>query len=115
VASGLLLGLNNILVNPGLFFDDPLIKHYPSWQGVSGIISLIANTSFLFLPALIGWSAVKKFGGNPVLGIVLGLLLIHPDLMSAQQFSKTPDQVQYWSIMGFALKKVAYQGQVITV
>lgn len=115
VASGLLLGLNNILANPGIFFKESLLAHYPAWQGVSGIITLIANTSFMFLPALIGWSAVKKFGGNPVLGIVLGLLLIHPDLMSAQQFSKNPDLVQYWSVFGFELKKVAYQGQVITV
>lgn len=115
VASGLLLGFNNLLTNPGIFFKESLLVHYPQWSGVSGLINLIANTSFLFLPALIGWSAVKKFGGNPLLGIVLGLLLIHPDLMSAQQFSKTPELVQHWAILGLQLNKVGYQGQVITV
>lgn len=115
VASGLLLGFNNLLTNPGIFFKDSLLVHYPQWSGVSGLINMIANTSFMFLPALIGWSAAKKFGGNPLLGIVIGLILIHPDLMSAQQFSKTPDAAQHWSILGWQLNKVGYQGQVITV
>lgn len=76
---------------------------------------MIANTSFLFLPALIGWSATKKFGGNPLLGIVIGLVLIHPELLSAQQFAKNPEAVQHWSMLGLQLNKVGYQGQVITV
>lgn len=115
VASGLLLGFNNLLTNPGIFFDESLLVHYPQWSGVSGLINMIANTSFLFLPALIGWSATKKFGGNPLLGIVIGLVLIHPELLSAQQFAKNPEAVQHWSMLGLQLNKVGYQGQVITV
>ena len=88
VASGLLMGINNIL---------------------------IANTSFSFLPALIGWSAVKRFGGNPLLGIVLGLILINPALMPGAQYSKTPEAVTYWNILGFNIAKIGYQGQVIPV
>lgn len=43
----------------------------------------MANTSFVFLPALVGWSAAKRFGGSEILGIVLGLMLVHPDLLNA--------------------------------
>ena len=50
---------------------------HPVWQGFYDVINLIAQTSFSFLPALVGWSAVKKFGGNPLLGIVLGLILVN--------------------------------------
>jgi len=101
VAAGLLMGLNNILSNPGIFFDKKsFLDVYSSWAGFAGIINVIANTAFTFLPALIGWSAVKKFGGNPVLGIVLGLVLVHPSLLSAYDFAADPDKAKYWNILG---------------
>ncbi|MCC0681464.1 PTS trehalose transporter subunit IIBC [Clostridioides sp. ES-S-0005-03] len=115
VASGLLMGINNLLANPGIFYEQPFLKVHSNWAGISNMINLIANTSFSFLPALIGWSAVKKFGGNPVLGIVLGLILINPDLMPGAQYSKTPEAVTYWNILGFNIAKIGYQGQVIPV
>ncbi|UWD48292.1 PTS trehalose transporter subunit IIBC [Clostridioides difficile] len=115
VASGLLMGINNLLANPGIFYEQPFLEVHSNWSGISNMINLIANTSFSFLPALIGWSAVKKFGGNPVLGIVLGLILINPDLMPGAQYSKTPEAVTYWNILGFNIAKIGYQGQVIPV
>ncbi|MGO1041632.1 PTS trehalose transporter subunit IIBC [Clostridioides difficile] len=115
VASGLLMGINNLLANPGIFYEQPFLEVHSNWAGISNMINLIANTSFSFLPALIGWSAVKKFGGNPVLGIVLGLILINPDLMPGAQYSKTPEAVTYWNILGFDIAKIGYQGQVIPV
>ncbi|MCC0636044.1 MULTISPECIES: PTS trehalose transporter subunit IIBC [unclassified Clostridioides] len=115
VASGLLMGINNLLANPGIFYEQPFLEVHSNWAGISNMINLIANTSFSFLPALIGWSAVKKFGGNPVLGIVLGLILINPDLMPGAQYSKTPEAVTYWNILGFNIAKIGYQGQVIPV
>nr|UWI50978.1 PTS trehalose transporter subunit IIBC [Clostridioides difficile] len=115
VASGLLMGINNLLANPGIFYEQPFLEVHSNWAGISNMINLIANTSFSFLPALIGWSAVKKFGGNPVLGIVLGLILINPDLMPGAQYSKTPEAVTYWNILGFNISKIGYQGQVIPV
>lgn len=115
VASGLLMGINNLLANPGIFYEQPFLEVHSNWAGISNMINLIANTSFSFLPALIGWSAVKKFGGNPVLGIVLGLILINPDLMPSAQYSKTPEAVTYWNILGFNIAKIGYQGQVIPV
>lgn len=115
VASGLLMGINNLLANPGIFYEQPFLEVHSNWAGISNMINLIANTSFSFLPALIGWSAVKKFGGNPVLGIVLGLILINPDLMPGAQYSKIPEAVTYWNILGFNIAKIGYQGQVIPV
>ncbi|MCC0695558.1 PTS trehalose transporter subunit IIBC [Clostridioides sp. ES-S-0048-02] len=115
VASGLLMVINNLLANPGIFYEQPFLEVHSNWAGISNMINLIANTSFSFLPALIGWSAVKKFGGNPVLGIVLGLILINPDLMPGAQYSKTPEAVTYWNILGFNIAKIGYQGQVIPV
>ena len=115
VASGLLMGLNNIFSNPGIFYEASFLEVHSGWSGLANMINLIANNSFAFLIAIVGWSAVKKFGGNPVLGIVLGLLLIHPQLMPAAQYARTPEDVEYWNIFGWEIAQIGYQGQVIPV
>ncbi|MBC2578787.1 PTS system trehalose-specific EIIBC component [Clostridium sp. DJ247] len=118
VAAGLLMGMNNILAGKGIFFaDKSLIDVYTQWKDLSDVINLIANTSFTFLPALIGWSAVKRFGGNPLLGIVLGLMLIHPSLLNAYNYGEavTKGTVPYWNLLGLKVAKVGYQGQVLPV
>src|SRR5690606_38971254 len=116
VMAGLLLGLNNILVNP-IFTDQPIIEMYPSWAGVADMINVIANTAFTFLPALIGWSAVKRFGGNPLLGIVLGLILVHPALMPASDYAiaVANGEAPTWNLFGLEVNMMGYQGQVLPV
>lgn len=118
VAAGLLMGINNLLAGKGIFFaNQALIDVHPELRDISDIINLIANTSFTFLSALIGWSAVKKFGGNPLLGIVLGLMLVHPSLLNAYNYGDavTKGTVPYWNLFGLKVAKVGYQGQVLPV
>ncbi|MBS4161935.1 PTS transporter subunit EIIC, partial [Klebsiella pneumoniae] len=77
VTAGLLMGINNILTASDIFFSGKsIVEVYPQWADLANMINLIAGTAFTFLPALIGWSAVKRFGGNPLLGIVLGVMLV---------------------------------------
>lgn len=115
VTSGLLLGLNNLLVGQGIFYDQKsFIEVHQAWQGFSDIVNLIASTAFTFLPGLIGWSAVKRFGGSPLLGIVLGLMLIHPSLMSASS-ALSGGEIPQWDLFGLSINKIGYQGQVIPV
>jgi trehalose PTS system EIIBC or EIIBCA component len=116
VAAGLLLGLNNMLANPGIFYDEKsLLDVHTGWTGIAEFINVIANTAFTFLPVLIAWSAAKKFGGSPLLGIVLGLLLVHPSLMSAYAYAGNPGDVEYWNLFGWDIAKIGYQGQVLPV
>ncbi|WP_425310964.1 PTS transporter subunit EIIC [Fictibacillus nanhaiensis] len=116
VAAGLLLGLNNMLANPGIFYDEKsLLDVHTGWTGFAEFINVIANTAFTFLPVLIAWSAAKKFGGSPLLGIVLGLLLVHPSLMSAYAYAENPGDVEYWSLFGWDIARIGYQGQVLPV
>ena len=69
VTAGLLMGINNVLTGQGIFFDKKsLVEVYPQWSDFASIINLIANTAFTFLPALIGWSAVKKFRWKSIIG-----------------------------------------------
>ncbi|WP_338787960.1 PTS system trehalose-specific EIIBC component [Metabacillus sp. FJAT-53654] len=114
VTAGLLMGINNILTGPGIFFDEALIEVYPQWADVASIINLIANTAFVFLPGLIGWSAVNRFGGSPLLGIVLGLMLVHPDLLNAWGYGAA-EEIPTWNLFGLEVQKVGYQGQVLPV
>jgi trehalose PTS system EIIBC or EIIBCA component len=118
VTAGLLLGINNILTGPGIFFDSKsLVDVYPAWKDIAAIINTIASTAFTFLPALIGWAAVTRYGGSPLLGIVLGLILVHPDLLSAYSYASasTEGTVPTWNLFGWHLEKIGYQGQVLPV
>ncbi|MFO7176550.1 PTS transporter subunit EIIC, partial [Enterococcus faecium] len=103
----------------GLFIDGKtLIEAYPNLQGLWDLINMMANTSFVFLPALVGWSATKRFGGSEVLGIVMGLLLVHPDLLNAWGYGTAAleGEVPTFDILGlFEIEKVGYQGQILPV
>lgn len=117
VTAGLLMGINNILANPGIFYEQSFIEVNPQWADIASIINLIANTAFVFLPGLIGWSAVKRFGGSELLGIVLGLMLVHPDLMNAWGYASAVQEgtVPYWNLFGLEVQKIGYQGQVLPI
>ena len=112
VAGGLLMGLNNILTS-ALFNGQSLIELYPQWQGLASAINTFANAPFTFLPVLIGFSATKKFGGNPYLGAAMGMIMVHPDLLNAYNIGITAPPV--WSIFGFDIPAIGYQGTVLPV
>ena len=99
VAGGLLMGLNNILT-AAMFHGKSVIDLYPQWKGLATAINLFASAPFTFLPVLIGFSATKKFGGNPYLGAAMGMIMVHPDLLSAYSIG---------------IAAIGYQGTVLPV
>lgn len=107
VASGLLMGLL-----------EGLSKLYPAMadSGTYTIIHLFSNAAFVFLPVLIAVSAAKVFGGNQFLGAVIGMIMIHPDLMNAWSVA-TADSVPTVSAWFglYDINLVGYQGHVIPV
>lgn len=69
VASGLLMGLNNVLTSQGLFVEGKsLMELYPQMGDLASFVNMLANAAYSFLPILVGFSATKLFGGNPYLG-----------------------------------------------
>lgn len=79
VASGFLMGIMealNFMVNNGYLNMDTSGSIYV-------FANLFANTAYTFLPILIAFSAAKAFGGNPYLGAVIGMIMIHPNLQNA--------------------------------
>ena len=118
VASGLLMGINNILTAQGMFFADmSLVDAYPQIKDLADMINLASNAGFTFLPVLIGFSAAKIFGGTPILGAVIGAIMIHPDLLNGYSYGQAllDGTVPYWHIFGLPVAKVGYQGTVLPV
>lgn len=107
VASGLLMGLLEGLCNV-----------HPAMAGSSTytIIHLFSNAAFVFLPILIAISAAKTFGGNIYLGAVIGMIMIHSDLMNAWSVAGATDipTASVWFGL-YHIKLVGYQGHVIPV
>ncbi|MCK0472428.1 PTS system trehalose-specific EIIBC component [Halalkalibacter sp. APA_J-10(15)] len=117
VTAGLLMGINNILTAEGIFSEQSVVEMFPQWADLADMIHLIANTAFVFLPGLIGWSAMRRFGGSELLGIVLGLMLVHPDLLNAWGYGDAlqDGDIPYWNIFGLDIAKMGYQGQVLPI
>lgn len=109
VASGLLMGLL-----------EGLSKVWPQMtaSGTYTIIHLFSNAAFVFLPVLIAVSAAKVFGGNQFLGAVIGMIMIHPDLLNAWNVAgMNPADIPSASVWFgiYDVNLVGYQGHVIPV
>ena len=117
VAAGLLMGINNILTSP--FFNgrsQSIVELYPQIADLAAMINIFSSAAFTFLPVLIGFSATKKFGGNPYLGAAMGMIMVHPELLNAYALGTTPaSEVPAWNVLGFAIPAVGYQGTVLPV
>ena len=118
VAGGLLMGLNNVLTAHDLVIKGKtLIEAYPQWAGLAEMINTFANAPFVFLPILIAFSATRIFGGNPYLGAVLGMIMVHTDLTSNYKVVEAiaEGKLEYWDIFGMSFAKIGYQGTVLPI
>jgi len=109
VATGLFMGLRGLLTQPeilGLFGLSPeaINANFLLYTQV------LTDTAFAFLPALVAWSTFRVFGGSPVIGIVLGLMLVSPSLPNAYEVAAGSAE----AIMLFDfIPIVGYQGTVL--
>ena len=109
VATGLFMGLRGLLTQETIL---GLIGLTPDSINENFILytQVLTDTAFAFLPALVAWSAFKVFGGSPVIGIVLGLMLVNPALPNAYEVAAgTADPIM---MAGF-IPVVGYQGTVL--
>ena len=107
VASGLLMGLLEGLCN---------VWPQMAESGTYTIIHLFSNAAFTFLPILVAVSAAKVFGGNQFLGAVIGMIMIHPDLMNAWSVASADSipTAEVWFGL-YEINLTGYQGHVIPV
>lgn len=111
-ATGLFLGLK------GCIFNDDVLSLFGASTAmipdyIVTLVNVLTETAFDFLPAIICWSAYKVFGGLPVIGIVLGLMLISPSLPNAYDVADPKSSVEAVMLFG-QIPIVGCQGSVLT-
>ncbi|BFK22075.1 PTS system trehalose-specific EIIBC component [Massilimicrobiota timonensis] len=116
ICGGLILGFRNIIGEINFFNNgtQSLADISQFWAGTYSFLWLIGEAVFHLLPVGIVWSITKKMGTTEMLGIVLGLTLVSPQLLNGFSVASTPaDQIPVWDF-GFAqVQMIGYQGQVI--
>ncbi len=103
VATGLFMGLRGAAMSLDVAFSENVLR----------MSQILTDTAFAFLPALVCWSTTKRFGGTPVIGIVLGLMLVAPQLPNAYAIASGDAQPIMMDIFGLSVPVVGYQGSVL--
>lgn len=111
IATGLFLGLKGALLNDS-FLNLFNLKSSDMPISVITFISVLTETTFSFLPALVCWSTFRVFGGSPILGILLGLMLVSPALPNAYSVADPNSGVNPIMFLGF-IPIVGYQGSIL--
>ena len=116
IVGGLILGFRNVIDSMAIVENGTktLCEVSQFWAGVDSFLWLIGEAVFHFLPVGIVWSITKKMGTTQILGIILGITLVSPQLLNAYAVASTaPADIPVWDF-GFAtVKMIGYQAQVI--
>ena len=114
IIGGLILGFRSIIGDTKIFEEGTksLTEISQFWSGVNSFLWLIGEAIFHFLPVGITWAISKKMGTTQILGIVLGITLVSPQLLNAYSVSSGAE-IPFWDF-GFAkVNMIGYQAQVI--
>ncbi|MBZ2038748.1 sucrose-specific PTS transporter subunit IIBC [Streptococcus sanguinis] len=101
VATGLFMGVRGLLNALGMTLPDD-VKTYTE---------ILTDTAFIILPGLVVWSTFRVFGGNPAVGIVLGMMLVSGSLPNAWAVA-SGGEVTAMKFFGF-IPVVGLQGSVL--
>ena len=110
VATGLFMGIRGAIVQDqvlALFGTTAEAFKATNFYTYSVVLT---DTAFAFFPALICWSAFRVFGGNPLIGLVLGLMMVNSALPNA--WAVASGDAQPIMFFGF-IKVVGYQNSVL--
>ncbi|MDD7796019.1 PTS system trehalose-specific EIIBC component [Clostridium sp. 'White wine YQ'] len=114
VVGGLILGFRNVIGDIKLLEHGTktIVEVSQFWAGVHSFLWLIGEAIFHFLPVGITWSISKKMGTTQILGIILGITLVSPQLLNAYGVAGAKE-IPFWDF-GFAkVQMIGYQAQVI--
>jgi len=109
VATGLFMGLRGLIMQEQVLSLFGMTPEDIS-QNFLLFIEVLTDTAFVFLPALVAWSTFRVFGGTPIIGLILGLMLVSPSLPNA--YAVAGGDAEALRFLGF-IPVVGYQGSVI--
>ncbi|MDY3024809.1 MAG: PTS system trehalose-specific EIIBC component [Streptococcus hyovaginalis] len=119
IVGGLILGFRNILEGVAWSSLDgkTIVEVSQFWSGVNAFLWLPGEAIFHFLPVGITWSVARTMGTTQILGIVLGICLVSPQLLNAYAVAGTPAaeiaKNWVWDFGFFTVNRIGYQAQVI--
>ncbi|VPP32926.1 trehalose PTS system, IIABC components [Streptococcus pneumoniae] len=119
IVGGLILGFRNVLegVHWSMLDGKTITESSQFWAGVNHFLWLPGEAIFQFLPVGITWSVSRKMGTSQILGIVLGICLVSPQLLNAYAVASTPAADiaanWVWNFGYFTVNRIGYQAQVI--
>ena len=107
LAAALLTGLSSVLGN--LEF----VENNDTLYGISTLINIASGAIFGFLPLCVAYSTVKRFGGRPIMGIVMGCIMLSGSLADAYAAAQGTVDVTVLHIFGLPVELVGFQGGII--
>ena len=107
LAAALLMGITSVL--GGL----EVVKTHDTLYAINKLVSLASNGIFAILPMAVCYSAVKRFGGNPVLGMVIGAIMLDSSLANAYQAAQGTVDPEVIRLFGLKIEMVGFQGGII--
>lgn len=113
LAAALLMGITGLLTQQGIFGDLSVVEMFPYLSGFNRFIQIASTGIFTILPLLVAYSATKRFGGSPVLGLVIGAIMLHPDLANAYAVGNGTVEPEVINLFGLKVELVAFQGGII--
>lgn len=112
IGAAMILGLRSLLATPGMFGMTKSLAEQSVYVGDFCKFLNVIATTFKILPVLVMYSATKRFGGNPILGILVGFVMISPDLADRNAFVLGKVHPEYWNLFGLKIAAVGFQGGV---
>jgi len=113
ITGGLLMALTAFLTTPGFLSEQSVIEMVPGLEGVVGFLGYLSGIPFTFLPVLIGFTASRKFGGTPLLGATLGLVMVGGALVDPAAVAGV--DVGSWDMFGLSVQQVGYHSTVLPI
>ena len=116
ICGGLILGFRNIIGEINFLGGgtQSLADVSKFWAGMYSFLWLIGEAVFHMLPVGIVWSITKKMGTTQILGIILGLTLVSPQLLNGFSVATTAvEDIPVWDFGFVQIQMIGYQGQVI--
>lgn len=107
LAAALLTGLSSVLGNL------PAVESNQTLYGIVRLINISSGAIFGFLPLCVAYSTVKRFGGRPIMGIVIGCIMLSNSLADAYAAAQGTVDVTTLHIFGFNVELVGFQGGII--
>ncbi len=107
LAAALLTGLSGVLANVDL------VQNSETLYGITRLINISSGAIFGFLPLAVSYSACKRFGGRPILGIVMGCIMLSPSLADAYAAAQGTVEVTTLHLFGLGVDLVGFQGGII--